>query len=148
MPPRGLHVLLVSAFILLSARLLGAVPTAEEEVAIGIDLGTSFTVVSYHPDQLRTARASTNFFRSPQPVETAGGSFLLPSVVTFDAHPPRNAAVGEAAKNLAATIPERTVAGAKVLIGRFYNSSEVTSRLKTLSYEGEQSLTLRTTAIS
>jgi molecular chaperone DnaK (HSP70) len=134
---RALHSLLVSALLLQCARLLEAMSANGTDVAIGIDLGTSFTVVSYHPDQLSTAGASDKFFRAPLFVETAGGSYYLPSVVTFGADTPSKSAVGESARNYAAILPERTVAGAKVLIGRLYNSSEVASRVKTLSFESK-----------
>lgn len=86
-----------------------------DDVAIGIDLGTSFTVVSYHPDAIAMSDAEDSFLRSPSFVETYEGGFLFPSMVTFSAEPPNLAAVGEVSRNLASVLPERTVYQAKLL---------------------------------
>jgi molecular chaperone DnaK (HSP70) len=85
------------------------------DVAIGIDLGTSFTVVSYHPDAIARPDTQDPFLRPPSFVKTYEGGFLFPSMVTFSAEPPNLAAVGEVSKNLASVLPERTVYQAKLL---------------------------------
>jgi molecular chaperone DnaK (HSP70) len=79
------------------------------DITVGIDLGTSYTVVSYHPDALLGAETEDDLYRDPRFLETPGGSFFFPSMVTFAADPPSHAAVGEASANLATVLPERTV---------------------------------------
>jgi molecular chaperone DnaK (HSP70) len=79
------------------------------DLTVGIDLGTSYTVVSYHPDALVESQSADELYRDPRFLETPGGSFSFPSMVTFAAEPPSHAAVGEAASHLSTVIPERTV---------------------------------------
>jgi molecular chaperone DnaK len=80
-------------------------------VAVGIDLGTTNTVVA----AVREGVATT--------IAAPGGRRLIPSVVSF--HPSGNVLVGDAALDRRLIDPEATVFSVKRLIGRTWNSPEV-----------------------
>jgi molecular chaperone DnaK len=80
-------------------------------VAIGIDLGTTNTVVAVVRDGLA------------QTLESSDGGRLIPSVVSF--HPSGAVLVGNAARERRLIDPENTIYSVKRLIGRPWNSEEV-----------------------
>jgi molecular chaperone DnaK len=80
-------------------------------VAVGIDLGTSNTVVA----AVRDGRAVT--------LADENGSRLIPSIVSF--HPNGNVLVGEAARERRLIDPTNTIYSVKRLIGRSWASDEV-----------------------
>jgi molecular chaperone DnaK len=80
-------------------------------LAVGIDLGTSNTVVA----AVRDGRAVT--------LTDENGSRLIPSVVSF--HPNGNVLVGESARARRLIDPTNTVYSVKRLIGRSWGSEEV-----------------------
>src|SRR5262245_23181569 len=82
---------------------------------VGIDLGTTNTVVGVVREGVATA------------VRDADGETLIPSVVSF--HPAGNVLVGRPAKERRVVDAPNTVYSIKRLIGRSWNSEEV-SRAK------------------
>ena len=100
---------------------------------VGIDLGTSNTVVA-HADpssQVATVLADANGFK------------IHPSVVSF--HPSGGVVVGAAAKQRKVIDPKNTIFSIKRLIGRSYNSTEVQTAKRRMPYEikaGENQLPL------
>ena len=81
----------------------------KEEIIVGIDLGTTNSLVAIiHPET-----------RQPIALKEYNTSSLVPSVVHFDAF--GNATVGEDAKNLLITEPQNTIFSAKRLIGKSHN---------------------------
>ena len=81
----------------------------QEEIIVGIDLGTTNSLVAIlHPDTKR-----------PIALKEHNSSSLVPSVVYFDAF--GNVTVGEAAKNFLITEPQNTIFSAKRLMGKSYN---------------------------
>ncbi|MCB9779114.1 MAG: Hsp70 family protein [Alphaproteobacteria bacterium] len=89
--------------------------------AIGIDLGTTNTVVAV----LRDGR--------PQVLEDAKGYRVLPSVVTLNDDD--SLTVGHAARNRVLTAPDRTVYAIKRLMGRRYDSEQVTEARGRAGYD-------------
>ncbi|MDI6890875.1 MAG: molecular chaperone DnaK [Thermodesulfovibrionales bacterium] len=89
--------------------------------AIGIDLGTTFSVVA-------VVQAG-----EPVVIPNQEGSRTTPSVVAFTEKGER--LVGQIAKRQAITNPENTVFSIKRLMGRKYNSSEVEHARKRLPYK-------------
>ncbi len=89
--------------------------------AIGIDLGTSNSVVSVMGES------------GPVVIADGEGNRLQPSVVAFS--PAHQVIVGHRAKRLLATSSENTVASAKRLIGRKYFSMEVKRSREICPYE-------------
>ena len=71
---------------------------------VGIDLGTTHSIVAHVRDERPTA------------LVTCDGTALLPSVVYYGDH--GNVVVGAAAKSFALRAPERTIASAKRFMGR------------------------------
>ncbi len=82
-------------------------------VAIGIDLGTTNTVVAAVVDGVAVT------------LEDDGGRRLLPSVVSF--HPSSTVLVGDPARERRLIDPENTVDSIKPLLGRSWDSAEVTA---------------------
>ena len=80
--------------------------------AIGIDLGTTHSVVATVRDDV------------PVALTTCDGSALLPSVVHYGDH--GQIVIGAAAKSYAARAPERTIASAKRFMGRGAADEETT----------------------
>jgi molecular chaperone DnaK len=80
-------------------------------VAIGIDLGTTNTVVAAVVDGVAVT------------LEDDQGRRLLPSVVSF--HPSSTVLVGEAARERRLIDPENTIYSVKPLLGRSWESEEV-----------------------
>ncbi|MEL6988199.1 MAG: Fe-S protein assembly chaperone HscA, partial [Bacteroidota bacterium] len=79
----------------------------KKEIIVGIDLGTTNSLVAYVKDG------------NPIAVETNDGSSnLLPSIVHFGEN---EIIVGDEAKNYLITNPERTIYSAKRLMGKSYN---------------------------
>src|SRR6187431_973882 len=80
----------------------------KEEIIVGIDLGTTNSLVAIiHPDT-----------RQPVALKEHDSSSLVPSVVYFDQH--SNIMVGEAAKEYLVTAPQQTIFSAKRLMGKTY----------------------------
>ena len=73
---------------------------------VGIDLGTTNSLVAYLDPQTKT----------PKCIEGPHGSTLCPSIVSLD--PDGNVIVGEAARRRLLTQPERTIYSVKRLMGR------------------------------
>jgi len=73
---------------------------------VGIDLGTTNSLVAYLDPQTKT----------PKCIEGPHGSTLCPSIVSLD--PDGNIIVGEAARRRLLTQPERTIYSVKRLMGR------------------------------
>ena len=82
-------------------------------VAIGIDLGTTNTVVAAVVDGVAVT------------LEDEEGRRLLPSVVSF--HPSSTVLVGEPARERRLIDPENTIYSVKPLLGRTFDSEEVTA---------------------
>lgn len=80
-------------------------------IAVGIDLGTTNTVVAAVVDGVATTLADEH------------GRRLLPSVVSF--HPSGNILVGDLARERRIVDPENTVYSVKRLLGRSYGTPEV-----------------------
>src|SRR5271168_4577664 len=89
--------------------------------AVGIDLGTTNTVVSVVKDGFPVTLTDSEKRR------------LLPSVVSF--HPSGKVLVGDAAKERRIVDPTSTVFSVKRLIGRAWGSSEVQRARKQMSFE-------------
>lgn len=80
----------------------------QEEMIVGIDLGTTNSLVAIiHPDT-----------RKPIVLKEHDASALVPSVVYFDEH--SNVTVGDHAKKFLLTEPHRTIFSAKRLMGKSY----------------------------
>ena len=94
---------------------------AEKEPVIGIDLGTTNSVVA-------TVQSG-----QPLVIRNRTGSNLTPSVVAVSKTGKR--LVGQIAKRQAITNPQETVYAAKRLIGRKFSSQQVQDALKVLSYQ-------------
>jgi molecular chaperone HscA len=81
----------------------------KEEIIVGIDLGTTNSLVSFiHPDT-----------KQPIALKEHNTASLVPSIVYFDEF--GNVVVGEAAKAKLITDPQRTIFSAKRLIGKSFN---------------------------
>ena len=81
----------------------------KEEIIVGIDLGTTNSLVAIiHPET-----------KQPIALKEHNTSSLVPSVVHFDAL--GNIIVGEEAKNFLITEPQNTIFSAKRLMGKSYN---------------------------
>lgn len=81
----------------------------QEEMIVGIDLGTTNSLVAIiHPD---TKKAVV--------LKEHDSSSLVPSVIHFDEY--ANISVGDAAKKYLVTEPQRTIFSAKRLMGKSYN---------------------------
>lgn len=93
----------------------------QEEIIVGIDLGTTNSLVAIIHPETRQAVA----------LKEHNTSSLVPSVVYFDAH--ANIVVGEAAKERLIPEPERTVFSAKRLMGKSYN--DIKNRSARFSYK-------------
>jgi len=92
-----------------------------EEVAVGIDLGTTNSCVA----AIQNGR--------PKIIEDERGYNILPSCVAFKSH--GKFVVGHGAKALILTNPTQTVYAVKRLIGRKFSSVEVQEARRRLSYE-------------
>jgi len=92
----------------------------ESELIIGIDLGTTNSLVAYLKD------GKTTIVK-----DVAGRTSLVPSIVYFDSE--ENIIVGEVAKMHLVSDPERTIYSVKRLLGKSYNDLENYS--SKLSYE-------------
>ena len=93
--------------------------TEETEIAIGIDLGTTYSCVGvWQNDRVEI-------------IANDQGNRTTPSYVGFTE---TERMVGDAAKNQAAMNPLNTVFDAKRLIGRRFSDKQVQSDLKTFSY--------------
>src|SRR5262249_49001177 len=93
---------------------------AEQEPVIGIDLGTTNSVVAHVQGG------------QPQVIRNRSGQTLTPWVVALTAGGKR--LVGNLAKRQAITNPENTVYASKRLIGRKYNSEQIRRAREVLSY--------------
>lgn len=83
----------------------------KEEVIVGIDLGTTNSLVAFiNPD------------KNPQVINDTGKGVLVPSVVHFDVT--GNITVGNEAKNYLVTDPQNTIFSVKRLLGRSYHDIE------------------------
>jgi len=81
----------------------------KEEIIVGIDLGTTNSLVSFiHPET-----------KQPIALKEHGSSSLVPSVIYFDEN--GNITVGEEAKKKLLTAPQNTIFSAKRLMGKSYN---------------------------
>lgn len=80
----------------------------QEEMIVGIDLGTTNSLVAIiHPES-----------RQPVVLKEFDSSSLVPSIIHFDER--GNATVGEQAKNFLVTEPQNTIFSAKRLMGKSY----------------------------
>lgn len=93
-------------------------------VAIGIDLGTTNTVVAAVVDGVAVT------------LEDESKRRLIPSVVSF--HPSGNVLVGEAARERRVIDPENTIYSVKRLIGRPYGAPEVQGSLSKFPFRIEE----------
>ncbi len=92
----------------------------QEEIIVGIDLGTTNSLVSFiNPD------------KNPQVINDMGKGLLVPSVVHFNAQ--GDAIVGYEAKTFLTTDPENTIFSVKRLLGRSYK--DVADHQDTFSYK-------------
>src|SRR5580700_4019125 len=90
-------------------------------VAVGIDLGTTNTVVAVIQDGV------------PVTLADEGGRKLIPSFVSF--HPSGKVLVGEAAKDRRVVDPENTIYSVKRLIGRTFVADEVQRARRAMPFE-------------
>src|ERR1043165_4169220 len=89
---------------------------------VGIDLGTSNTVVA-HADTAGQVQVLADL----------NGFKIHPSVVSF--HPTGGVVVGAAAKQRKVIDPKNTIFSVKRLIGRSYNSTEVQTAKQRMPYQ-------------
>ncbi len=81
----------------------------KEEIIVGIDLGTTNSLVAIiHPETKKAVA-----------IKEHDGSSLVPSVIYFDEF--GNTTVGEAAKKFLITAPQQTIFSAKRLMGKSYH---------------------------
>ena len=81
----------------------------KEEIIVGIDLGTTNSLVAViHPET-----------KKPVALKEHDSSSLVPSVIYFDEN--ANIIVGEEAKRFLITAPQQTIFSAKRLMGKSYN---------------------------
>lgn len=81
----------------------------KEEIIVGIDLGTTNSLVAIiHPET-----------RKPVALKEHDSHSLVPSVIYFDDH--GNVTVGDEAKQFLITAPQQTIFSAKRLMGKSYN---------------------------
>ena len=93
----------------------------EDEVAIGIDLGTTTSCVSvWINDKIEVIP------------DFQTGSRIIPSYVTFT---DEEKLVGDASKNISSMHPKNTLYDIKRLIGRKFDDKEVQSDIKNWSFE-------------
>ena len=81
----------------------------KEEIIVGIDLGTTNSLIAI-------VRGDTH---EPIALKEIDGLTLVPSIVHFDEY--GNVTVGNPAKELLVTQPERTIYSVKRLMGKSYN---------------------------
>ena len=91
----------------------------KSSMAIGIDLGTTFSCVGIY----RNGRVEI--------IANDQGNRTTPSFVSFT---DQERLIGDAAKSMASSNPKNTVYDAKRLIGRNYNDTNMQTELKHLSY--------------
>jgi molecular chaperone HscA len=92
----------------------------QEEIIVGIDLGTTNSLVAFiNPD------------KQPQVINDTGKGLLVPSVVHFNAT--GDAVVGNEAKEFLTSDPTNTIFSVKRLLGRSYK--DVASHQDTFSYK-------------
>lgn len=92
----------------------------QEEIIVGIDLGTTNSLVAF-----------INPEKNPQVINDMGKGLLVPSVVHFNEH--GDALVGNEAKEFLTTDPENTIFSVKRLLGRSYK--DVADHQDTFSYK-------------
>ncbi|MET3113985.1 Fe-S protein assembly chaperone HscA [Pedobacter sp. CG_S7] len=92
----------------------------QEEIIVGIDLGTTNSLVAY-----------INPEKNPQVINDMGRGILVPSIVHFNEK--GDALVGNEAKEFLTTDPENTIFSVKRLLGRSYN--DVAAHQDTFSYK-------------
>ncbi len=92
----------------------------QEEIIVGIDLGTTNSLVSF-----------INPEKNPQVINDMGKGLLVPSVVHFNEQ--GDAVVGNEAKTFLTTDPENTIFSVKRLLGRSYK--DVAEHQDTFSYK-------------
>ncbi|HTL33867.1 MAG TPA: Hsp70 family protein, partial [Kofleriaceae bacterium] len=92
------------------------------ETIVGIDLGTSNTVVSH-----------TGATGAAQVLGDGQGFKIHPSVVSF--HPTGGVVVGAAAKQRKVIDPKNTIYSVKRLIGRSFSSPEVQTARQRMPYQ-------------
>ena len=105
-----------------------------DELVIGIDLGTTNSVV-----------ATVEHGRSVV-IPNRGGAQLTPSVVAISPNGKR--LVGQLAKRQATTNAEHTVHASKRLIGRKFSSKQVQEALSYLSHQVVQSVEVLTRTVA
>ncbi|MEJ5960687.1 molecular chaperone DnaK [Pedobacter immunditicola] len=99
---------------------LGTGSLQQEEIIVGIDLGTTNSLVAFiNPD------------KNPQVINDLGRGLLVPSVVHFNEL--GDALVGNEAKEFLTTDPENTIFSVKRLLGRSYK--DVAAHQDTFSYK-------------
>ncbi|MBC7867455.1 MAG: Fe-S protein assembly chaperone HscA [Gloeobacteraceae cyanobacterium ES-bin-316] len=92
-----------------------------EEIIVGIDLGTTNSLVAIiHPET-----------KKPVALKEHDSASLVPSVIYFDDK--GNITVGEAAKEFLITAPQQTIFSAKRLMGKSYN--DLRNQSETFTYK-------------
>jgi molecular chaperone DnaK len=90
-------------------------------VRCGIDLGTTYSAISYHDVDNRRVE--------PIQLEHADGQLIIPSVVYFE--PGGTVVVGEAAQNAAVQYPDRVITGIKRSMREDFKTAPIDRRAYT-----------------
>lgn len=93
----------------------------ENEIAVGIDLGTTYSCVAYYKKNGEV-----------EIITNENGNRITPSYVSFT---DEDRFIGEVAKNNSGQNPKNTIYDAKRLIGKKFSDQTVQSDLKHLSYK-------------
>ena len=93
----------------------------KDDIIVGIDLGTTNSLIAIiHPDS-----------KLPITLKEHDSSSIVPSIIHFDEA--NNVIVGDAAKELLISKPERTIFSAKRLLGKNFN--DVKAKGPALAYK-------------
>lgn len=93
---------------------IGTGSLQKEEIIIGIDLGTTNSLIAYIDDE-----------QNPKVINDTGKGVLVPSIIHF--HPNGEIIIGNQAKDYLITDPQNTIFSIKRLLGKSYKDIDVIS---------------------